>query len=434
LVVVERELEPQLGRLVQRLRRSLPGLEVLCLSAGVGPGPRQELQALGIDLVDRGQPPGDVLRVVRHRFRRASLQARAGIVGRDPRLVEILETVLQIGPTDIPVLVTGASGSGKELVARAVYLASRRADRPFVALNVGALAESVLESELFGHEKGAFTGAVARKEGVFERADGGTLFLDEVGEMSLHTQVRLLRALDSGEITPVGGTRTLRVDVRLVAATNRPLEQAVHNGQFREDLYYRLRVVHLEMPPLALRKGDIPELALYFLAESNRLYSTTPRQFTPGALQALLAHDWPGNVRELRNAVHGAAVLARGPSIDVADLPETSRRGPTPNVPVPLGRSPEQVERDVVLSMLWALRRDVDEVLSLLRAAPLQRRAVVVEPETTVVEPEPTAWRDAERELIRGALAATGGNRRQAAERLGMAERTFYRKLKAYDL
>jgi DNA-binding NtrC family response regulator len=435
LVLVEREVEPQLGRLVQRLRRAVPSIEILLLAAAMAPLPRRELQLLGVDWLDRGQPPPDLRRELRHRFRRASLQARAGLVGRDPRLVEILETVLQVGPTDIPVLVTGPSGAGKELVARALYLASRRAERPFVALNVGALAESVLESELFGHEKGAFTGAVARKEGVFERADGGTLFLDEVGEMSLHTQVRLLRALDSGEITPVGATRTLGVDVRLVAATNRPLEAAVRAGVFREDLYYRLRVVQIEVPPLAARRDDIVLLAEHFLAESRRLYETRALHFTDAARRLLVAHEWPGNVRELRNVVHGAAVLAKGELLDAADLPEALRRGDaTPNVPVPLARPPEQAERDVVLGMLWALRRDMDEVLSTLRAQPAHRRPVVVEPEAAVVEPEPTSWRDAERDLIRNALAQTGGNRRMAAERLGMAERTFYRKLKAYGL
>jgi len=435
LVLVEREIEPQLGRLVQRLRRTLPQLEILCLAPAMGAGPRRDLDALGVDVLDRAQAHSDLVRTLAHRMRRASLQVRSGLVGRDPRLVEILETVLQIGPTDIPVLVTGASGTGKELVARALYLASRRSDRPFIAVNAGALAESVLESELFGHEKGAFTGAVARKEGVFERADGGTLFLDEVGEISLHTQVRLLRALDSGEITPVGGVQTQRVDVRLIAATNRPLEAAVRGGQFREDLYYRLRVVHLELPPLAARRGDIPALAATFLDESRRLYQTRARTFSPAATAALVAYDWPGNIRELRNAVHGAAVLSRTDVVDIGDLPEPLRRDPTPNVPMPLsGRSPEQAERDVVLGLLWEMRRDVAELLALARANPPQRRAVVVEPETTVVEPEPTHWREAERDMIRAALAATGGNRRQAAERVGMAERTFYRKLKAYGL
>ena len=433
LLVVERECEPQLARLVHRLRRLIPALEVLCLAPAVGAAPRQELAALRVDWLDRSLPRADVLRTLQHRFQRASLQARAGIIGRSPRILEILETVLQIGPTDSPVLVTGPSGAGKELVARALYLASRRTDQAFVALNVGALAESVLESELFGHEKGAFTGAVARKAGVFEAADGGTLFLDEVGEMTPHMQVRLLRALDQGEVTPVGSTRPLRVDVRLVAATNRMLQEAVRRGEFREDLYYRLKVVQLEVPSLAERREDIPDLVQTFLDESSRVYGTPARRVSDAALRLLLAHDWPGNVRELRNAVQGFAVLAKNPSIEPADLPEALRREPTLNVPVLLHRSPEQTERDIILNSLLALRRDLQEALALLRAErPLS--AVVVEPAPDVTAAEPPTWRDTEKEMILNALTAVGGNRRLAAERLGLAERTLYRKLKAFGI
>src|SRR2546426_7812344 len=283
LVLLERGLEPQVPLLVQRLRRARPGLEVLLLSAPVGEAVRAELQAARVDLLERGGSRLDLLHELRRRCKRAALQAQVGMVGLSPRVHEILETVLQIGPTDVPVLVTGPSGAGKELVARALYVASRRAERPFVALNVGALAESVLESELFGHEKGAFTGAVARKEGVFERADGGTLFLDEVGEMSPHMQVRLLRALDSGEITPVGGTQSRRVDVRLLAATNRSLDAAVRRGDFREDLYYRLKVVHIDVPGLAERREDLPDLVQHFLSESARLYGTRAQRISDAA-------------------------------------------------------------------------------------------------------------------------------------------------------
>jgi DNA-binding NtrC family response regulator len=378
LALVEREVEPQLARLVQRLRRHVPGLEVVVLAAPVSDAVRAELHAEHVDLLDRTLPKPDLLDAIRRRFRRAALQARAGIVGHSAPIHEILETVLQIGPTDVPVLVTGPSGAGKELVARALYLASPRATAPFIALNVGALAESVLESELFGHEKGAFTGAVARKEGVFERASGGTLFLDEVGEMTPHMQVRLLRALDSGEITPVGGARSLHVDVRLIAATNRRLETAVARGEFREDLYYRLKVVHIELPGLAARREDLPDLVQSFLDESRRLYGTPAERMAPEALRLLAAHDWPGNIRELRNAVHSMAVLAKGPVLEAADVPAALRDAATDNLPVVLQRSPEQAERDVILQSLLALRRDLQEVLQLLRAeAP--GRAVLVE-------------------------------------------------------
>jgi DNA-binding NtrC family response regulator len=437
LVLLEREIEPQLGRLVQRLRRVVPGLEVAVLSAPVGEVVRADMQAWRVELLERGVPRPDLLRELRRHFRRAALKARVGLVGLSPRVHEILETVLQIAPTDIPVLVTGPSGAGKELVARAVYTASRRADRPFVALNVGALAESVLESELFGHEKGAFTGAVARKEGVFERADHGTLFLDEVGEMSAHMQVRLLRALDSGEITPVGGTASRRVDVRLVAATNRSLEEAVRRGQFREDLYYRLRVVHLELPGLAARRDDIPDLVQHFLAEAVRLHGARARRVSEPAMRLLMAHDWPGNVRELRNVVHSMAVLAHGATLEAEDVPPTVRDAATTNLPMPVHRTHEQAERDVILTSLLALRHDIQEVLQLLRGAP-PARAVLVDAgdgdEEPAAEGPPRSLRQGEKEMIQEALAAVGGNRRLAAQRLGIAERTLYRKLKEYGL
>jgi len=432
LVVVEREVEPQIGRFVSRLRRDAPGLEVVLLGPPVGEAVRAELASQRVDLVERSLPRVDLRRELQHRFRRASLQARAGIVGTSPGIREILETVLQIGPSDIPVLITGPSGSGKERVAQALVLASRRAERPFVALNVGALAESVLESELFGHEKGAFTGAVARKEGVFERADGGTLFLDEVGEMTPHMQVRLLRALDTGEITPVGGTRALHVDVRLLAATNRALEDAVRRGAFREDLYYRLKVVHIEVPPLAARRSDLPDLVQHFLAESARLYGTTARHVSPEAMRVLEAYDWPGNIRELRNVVQGMAVLAPGPTLEPEQIPPPVRGGPaSAHLPVALHRSPEQAEREIILQSLLALRRDLQEVLTILRGGEPPPQALVVEP---VGEPAEKSLRDSERELIAAALEAAGGNRRMAAQRLGIAERTLYRKLKSYGL
>jgi DNA-binding NtrC family response regulator len=436
LVLLEREIEPQLGRLVARLRRVAPGLEIAVLSAPVGATVRSELQALRVDLLERGGPRADLLEALRRHFRRAALKAQVGLVGLSPHIHAILETVLQVGPTDIPVLITGPSGAGKELVARALVAAGRRAERPFVALNVGALAESVLESELFGHEKGAFTGAVARKAGVFERADGGTLFLDEVGEMSAHMQVRLLRALDRGEITPVGGTQSRRVDVRLVAATNRDLQAAVERGTFREDLYYRLKVVHLDLPGLASRRDDLPDLVQYFLAESARLYGTRARHVSEAAMHRLQSHDWPGNVRELRNVVHSMAVLARGESLEAEDVPAAIRGAESANLPVPMHRTHEQAERDVILSSLLALRRDLQEVLLLLRgAAPASARAVLVDPdEAPVVEAPPRSLRQNEREMLQEALVAVGGNRRLAAQRLGIAERTLYRKLKEFGL
>ncbi|HZM17449.1 MAG TPA: sigma-54 dependent transcriptional regulator [Candidatus Krumholzibacteria bacterium] len=437
LLLVERDVEAQLGRLVQRVRRSRPGLEILLLAPAVSDAVRAEYTALGLELLDRGQDTAAIRQEIERRLTRLDLQRRAGILGRSRRIHEILETILQIGPSDIPVLVTGASGSGKELVARALYSVSRRQERPFIALNVGALSETVLESELFGHERGAFTGAVARKAGVFERADGGTLFLDEVGEMSPAMQVRLLRALESGEITPVGGSQGLHVDVRILAATNRRLEDSVRRGEFREDLYYRLKVVHIEMPSLAERPEDLPELVQHFLLESSRQYGTPGRTMAEGAMRALQAYGWPGNVRELRNVVFRMAVLARRPRLEESDLPEEVRQPAlAQHLPVPLHRSPEQAEREIILQSLLVLRRDLQEVLRLLQGKAHPAGAVVVDAEPPPI-PAPTTsqnLRENEEELIRNALRAAGGNRRAAAARLGIAERTLYRKIKEYQI
>jgi DNA-binding NtrC family response regulator len=433
LVLVERDAEPQLQPFVQRLRRLVPGIEVLLWSPQVADPVRAAMQALGVEWVDRALSPVDLRQLLVHRFERASLKARAGIVGRSPRIHEILATLIQIGPTDIPVLLTGPSGAGKELFARALVLASRRSERPFVAVNVGALAESVLESELFGHEKGAFTGAVARKEGVFERAHGGTLFLDEVGEMSAHMQVRLLRALDLGEITPVGGNRSIQIDARVVAATNRDLESEVRAGRFREDLYYRLRVVPVRVPALSERREDIPDLVQHFLLESARLYGTPVRKVSEAAMQALVAYAWPGNVRELRNVVQGLAVLAPNAAILPADLPPSLQSVDGTLLPALAGRTAEQAERDVILQSLLALRRDLQEILSLLRGPLVPSGAVLVD-SAGADTPAPVSLREVERSQIEAALHAAAGNRRLAAGRLGVSERTLYRKLKEFGL
>jgi two-component system NtrC family response regulator len=434
LVLIERDAMPRFDALVQRIRRARPGMEILLLAPAVSNAVRGEFLALGVDHVDRGEVSSEILHQIQQRLDRASFQARTGILGRSPRIHEILATILHIGPSDIPVLITGPSGSGKELVARALVSVSPRQGGAFVALNVGALAESVLESELFGHEKGAFTGAVARKSGVFERAHRGTLFLDEVGEMSAHMQVRLLRALESGEITPVGGTRALHVDVRIIAATNRDLAGDVRRGTFREDLYYRLNVVHLQLPGLAERREDIPELVQHFLREASRQYGSPVRRVSDNAMRVLHAYDWPGNVRELRNVVSSLAVMSRGESIDEAEIPEEIRRRlAADHMPVPARRSQAEAERDIILQSLLALRHDIQEVLRLLRdgTAPPSGAALVDAPGA----PETAAdLRSNEKDMIRRALESAGGNRRKAARQLGMAERTLYRRLREYGL
>jgi two-component system nitrogen regulation response regulator GlnG len=241
------------------------------------------------------------------------------IIGRAPAMQQVYRTLARVAPTDLSVLITGESGTGKELVAAAIHNSSRRRLKPFVAVNMAALPRELIESELFGHEKGAFTGAVARTAGRFEQAEGGTLFLDEIGDMPIEAQTRLLRVLQSGDYSPVGSARVVRADVRIIAATNKNLKEQVEAGGFREDLYYRLNVIPLELPALRQRRTDIGLLANHFLSQGVAL-GLPPRALSDGAVQALEQHDWPGNVRELGNAMQRLALLTRSHLIDVDDV------------------------------------------------------------------------------------------------------------------
>jgi two-component system NtrC family response regulator/two-component system response regulator HydG len=278
----------------------------------------------------------------------------ANLIGESPALQSVLQIVQQAAPTKATVLILGESGTGKELIAQALHEASPRKDQAFVKVNCAALSESLLESELFGHEKGSFTGATGRREGRFERADGGTLFLDEIGEISPGTQVKLLRVLQTREFERVGGSEPVKVDVRLVAATNRDLAAEVKAGRFREDLYYRLNVVAVNLPPLRERKGDLPALVSHFIEKYARSYEKRVRGLAPGTLQSLLAHDWPGNVRELENAVERAVVLCQGPELTAEDLPPAlqgprARRNTESLIP---GASWAEIEREAILRTL----------------------------------------------------------------------------------
>jgi DNA-binding NtrC family response regulator len=242
------------------------------------------------------------------------------IIGRSPAMRRVFETIDKVADTDVTVLVRGDSGTGKELVANALHYRSPRRAKPMVKMNCAALSRELVESELFGHEKGAFTGALARREGKFEAADGGTLFLDEVGDMPLETQAKLLRAIQEKEFERVGGNQPIRVDVRLIAATNQDLEAATKAGRFREDLYYRLRVVELGIPPLSDRREDIPLLVDHFLKDAAERFRREPKPLTTDAVRACVAHPWKGNVRELRSAVEQALLLASGSEITEQDL------------------------------------------------------------------------------------------------------------------
>ncbi|MBK8012487.1 MAG: sigma-54-dependent Fis family transcriptional regulator [Deltaproteobacteria bacterium] len=311
------------------------------------------------------------------------------IIGRSPAMMVTMETIQQAAPSSATVLLTGESGTGKELIARALHEQSPRLSRPFVAINCAALPESILESELFGHERGAFTGAHERKSGRVERADGGTLFLDEVGEMSPAVQAKLLRVLQEGEFERVGGTELVSVDFRLVAATNRDLMAAVREGLFREDLYYRLNVIGVHLPPLRDRPEDIPLLAEYFVKRYARKNAKEILAITDPARDALARYRWPGNVRELENVVERAVVLTRKTVIDLDDLP------------LPL--------RTTSTDELDGIRREGAKVII----------------------PVGTKLEDAERALIRETLKETRGDKSLAAQLLGIAARTIYRRLEA---
>ena len=306
------------------------------------------------------------------RERLAARHRITSIVGSSPAMQRVFDTVLQVAPSRATVLLTGESGTGKELVAAAVHQHSPRAKGPFVKLHCAALAETLLESELFGHERGSFTGAVARRDGRFQQADGGTLFLDEIGEISPATQVKLLRFLQEHEFERVGGNQTVKVDVRVVAATNRDLLQRVRDGMFREDLYYRLNVVGIEMPSLRERPSDIPLLAAYFLERFAKENGKTIARFSDEALERLAGYAWPGNVRELENAVERAVVVCRGDAIRAEDLSPAiqSSKRPTDGAPAIPGATLSELERYAILKTLEHTGGSTTRASEILKISP----------------------------------------------------------------
>jgi len=431
---------------IKRARKSSPAIDAVVIG---GPKSDDVLQNERVEAVDQyhGRPlDGPLFEAsIRHRMRIASLKKLGGIVGRSPAMEEIIELILQVAPTDVPILMEGESGTGKDVLARAIHLASRRRERSFEAINCGSLAEGVLESELFGHERGAFTGAVSRRAGMFERANQGTIFLDEVGETSPNMQVRLLRVLESGEFLRVGGVETLRVEVRVIAATNRNLHEAVRRGAFRQDLYYRLKGVSFVLPPLRRRKEDIPILVQHFMTLSNHRHHKSVRGVDQAAMRRLIDYPWPGNIRELRNTVDTLVVLSQGSRItedvveaQLKDATGTPYDGAQPTLlPVALHRTREEAEREMIYASILALHRDVREVLSILRGQKgpgLWEGLKEVKAEADEGEADEYSLAQMERAAIREALNRYSGNRRKSAEALGISERTLYRKIREYGL
>ena len=308
------------------------------------------------------------------------------LIGQSPAMLQVFDIIQQVAPSRASVLITGVTGTGKELVAHAIHNLSPRKNGPFVAVHAAALPPTLLESELFGHEKGAFTGAFERRTGRFEMADGGTIFLDEIGELEPSIQVKLLRVLEERKFERVGGNKTIEVDVRLVAATNRDLKKLAGEGKFRDDLFYRLSVVTVNLPPLCERREDVPLLIAAFNRQYSEENNVPVRDITQEAVNLLMAYDWPGNVRELRNAMEQMVVMARSDRLTVRDIPAGIRSG-----------------------------------------ADLTKISVVRPGVTMTVE-------EAERQLIVQALKETGSNRTKAADKIGMSRRTLHRKLKQYRL
>jgi len=392
-----------------------------------------------------------------------TLQRQSGLIGESEAIRGILQTIAQVAPIDISVLVMGESGTGKEMVAKALHKASRRKFNSLVTVNCAAIPAGIIESELFGHKKGSFTGADETRKGYFEAADTGTIFLDEIGETPLETQVKLLRVIEQGEFMRVGDNQTRKVDVRILAATNRDLGEDAHKGDFRQDLYYRLKTVTIKLPPLREHLVDIPILVERFGLEFATRNDLTFRGYTVEALKYLKAYHWPGNVRELKNVVESVLALHSGERITLEMLSGQIKVGSyTANqtLPMVVGITPDQSDRELILRQLLYIRQDLSDLKQVAAGrqditpidpympspAPLVeegRPAEVFSGDVSELEDKPLIDPDAigeitmeevEREFIRLTLEKFNHNRRRTAEALGIAERTLYRKIQAYGL
>jgi len=362
-----------------------------------------------------------------------------GIIGESLAIRKIVEVIRQVAPTEITVLITGESGVGKEVIAKAIHATSLRRTKPLVTVNCGAIPEGIIESELFGHERGSFTGASEQRKGYFELADGGTIFLDEIGELPLSAQVKFLRVLENGEFLRVGNSTARRVNVRIIAATNKNLEQEVRNGRFRADLFFRLRSVNILVPPLQSRPEDIPVLFRYFAEDVSARNSIRFAGISREAMDLLTRYPWPGNVRELRNVVESVLVLGKGRYISADDITTYLRELPHPderNLPVHVSKTVEQAERELILRALLdikgnllEMKQEIGELAHVVEAAKKENDPMAVSENSRSLSLE-----DMERRMITDALDRYRSNRRAAARALNISERTLYRKIKEYGL
>lgn len=405
------------------------------------------------------------------------VKLRFGIIGNTEALSRAIDVAIQVAPTDLSVLITGESGVGKESFPQIIHQYSRRKHGQYIAVNCGAIPEGTIDSELFGHEKGAFTGAIGERKGYFGEADGGTIFLDEVGELPLPTQARLLRVLENGEYIKVGSSKVQKTDVRIVAATNVNLAQAISEGKFREDLFYRLNTIPIQVPPLRERGEDSLLLFRKFAADFAEKYRMPAIQLTDEAKQLILSYPWPGNVRQLKNIAEQISIIETNREITASMLESYLPRQASQRLPVFLGGSPGEgrksfeSEREILYSVLFDMRQEVAELKKMVHnlmaergssivgthTAPVQHTtehtiatlipAVATAPSLRIAEKddtdiqdteeyveEPLSLDEAEKELIRKALAKHHGKRKYAARDLNISERTLYRKIKEYGL
>ena len=388
------------------------------------------------------------------------IKQKSGIVGESEEINQVLEMVSQVAGVDISVLINGESGTGKELVAKAIHTASMRSSKDLIIVNCGAIPEGIIESELFGHKKGAYTDASESRKGYFETANKGTIFLDEIGDMPLKTQVKVLRVLESGEYMRVGDSISKRTDTRVIAATNKNLAKLVKEGKFRQDLYYRLKTVTINLPALRHMKNDIRLLVERFALQFSRTNKIKYKGFTPEAIKAIQKFDWPGNVRELRNFIESILILEKGERI-TAEIIEKQLQSEkmiefsdNPALPVVVNQNPDQAERELILRQLLFLRQDIEELKLMLKQSDFSILNLPrnidenfsnkihddefdsFEDKTLLKEQAIGSFKttDLEKEMILRTLEYFNNNRRAAAKSLGMSERTLYRKINDYGI
>jgi len=388
------------------------------------------------------------------------IKQKAGIIGESDEIKHVLHMVSQVADVDISVLINGESGTGKELISKAIHLGSKRSSKQIIIVNCGAIPEGIIESELFGHKKGAYTDANESRKGYFETADKGTIFLDEIGDMPLETQVKVLRVLETGEYMRVGDSVSKKTDTRVIAATNKDLAKLVKEGKFRQDLYYRLKTVTINLPPLRKRKSDIRLLVDRFALQFSRTNNIKYKGFTPEAIKVMQKCDWPGNVRELRNFVESVLILQKGERITGEIIERQLENENMTNfsdnaaLPVLINRDPDQAERELILRQLLYLRQDVEDLKLLLKQSDFSTlnspRNINTNFENRIQDNEISNsdndhlikgdaigafnTRDLEKEMIIRTLEHFNNNRRAAAKSLDMSERTLYRKINDYGI